>query len=542
MKNFTIFFLFLVNLTFAQPPEIGWQKRFGGNFGDIGRSMKQTPDGGFIMGGYSLSDESFEKTSYNRGGSDYWIIKTDANGTIVWDKTIGGSIQTVPSTIMKFDVLKSIIVTPDGGYLLSGESSSPLSADKTDVCRGDYDFWILKLSSTGDILWQKTIGAAGYDVVCQVINTLEGGYMIAGISRSNISGEKSENAYGESDIWLVKISEFGIIEWEKTYGGTEYDGSDDIIQNPDGSYVVIGSATSGISGNKTVPSKGESDIWILKIAGTGDIILQKAIGGTETEGGNGIISTTDGNYLITSNAYSGISGDKTEANKGMRDVWILKLDQQFNILWQKAYGGNKDDQTLKPLQTADGGYLISTSSQSGISGDKTSSVMGYNDAWLLKLSATGDLVWQKTIGGTAPGTYRGQDGLQISMQLADGSFILFGQTDSDVSGDIVDFCRGDADFWLLKLNPENLITNQFASENGIIIYPNPAKDYLTIADENASNEILYYKIFDNLGRTINSGQCSNNSKIDVSNLANGNYFLKLNINDSNFVNLKFIKN
>ena len=309
-----------INLLLAQAPAIAWQKRIGGTKNELPRcKIQKTNDGGFIFGGDSASDANNEKTENCRGGSDYWIVKTDSSGNIEWDKTIGGAqLNGFPS--YEDDFLKSVFQTTDGGYLLCGDSNSPVSADKTEACRGYADIWVVKLSSTRAIEWQRAIGGSFFDHFSIAINTQDGGYLIHCVSPSSISGEKTEDSRGDYDIWLVKLSSTGLIEWQKTIGGSGRDGVDNIIQNPDGTYVLAGSSSSNISGEKSENSHGNSDIWLLKLDNIGNILYQKTIGGSGAEGTRNIIATNDGNYFISATSDSPISGDKTDSCRGGNDI------------------------------------------------------------------------------------------------------------------------------------------------------------------------------------------------------------------------------
>ena len=167
--------------------------------------MYLTKDGGLIIGGYSGSGMSNQKTENSRGAADYWIVKLDSSSIIRWDKTIGGNSS---------DLLFVIQQTTDSGYILGGYSSSGKSGEKTESSRGDDDYWIVKLNAQGAIEWDKTIGGNTYDILQSVQQTTDGGYIVGGQSLSNKSGEKTENGRGSYDYWIVSLG----CRWQYSMG------------------------------------------------------------------------------------------------------------------------------------------------------------------------------------------------------------------------------------------------------------------------------------------------------------------------------------
>ena len=192
MKTSITFFalLFAIFSVFSQNPAIIWQKTIGGSSGDFSTVLEPTSDGGFILGGYSTSNISGEKTENSNGGTDIWIVKIDASGNIMWQRTIGGSGE---------DFLTSLKQTSDGGYILGAGSDSNISGDKTENSRGGLDYWILKLNSSGAIVWQKTYGGAQPEFDTYVVETTDGGYFVGGYSDSDISGDKTVPNRGQRD-------------------------------------------------------------------------------------------------------------------------------------------------------------------------------------------------------------------------------------------------------------------------------------------------------------------------------------------------------
>jgi subtilisin family serine protease len=429
-------------------PEIAWQNTIGGSEGDELSIVRQTTDGGYILGGSSNSDISGDKTQANKGDYDYWIVKLNAEGQIEIQRTIGGN---------KNDHLTDIQQTTDGGYILGGYSFSGISGNKTEVLIGGSpdggDYWVVKLSATGTIEWQNTIGGSSNDYFQSIQQTVDGGYILGGSSQSGISGDKTEANQGGSDYWVIKLTATGAIDWQNTIGGGNNDDLQSIQQTTDGGYILGGYSWSGISGDKTEDSQGgwgDYDYWVIKLSTTGAIEWQNTIGGSSYDYLQSIQQTVDGGYILGGCSYSGISGDKTEANQGgSGDFWVIKLTATGSIVWQNTIGGNHDDYLQSIEQTVDGGYILGGRSNSGISGDKTEANLGYDDYWVVKLAVTGIVQWQNTIGGS------GDDYLQSIQQTADGGYVLGGYSNSSISGYKTEAGEGGNDYWIIKLYPPN---------------------------------------------------------------------------------------
>jgi hypothetical protein len=312
-------------------PGIEWQNTIGGNEEDVSYTMQHTNDGGYILGGISASNISGDKTENSEGGFDYWIVKTDAVGNIQWQNTIGGDDD---------DRLFSIQQTSDGGYILGGWSLSNISGDKTENCIGFNDYWVVKTDSSGNIQWQNTIGGSYEDVLSCVRQTVDGGYILGGYSFSNISGDKTENSNGDEDYWIVKIDSLGNIQWQNTIGGNSFDYLSYLSQTIDGGYIIAGWSASNISGDKTENSNGNSDYWVVKTDASGNIQWQNTIGGNYNEVLCSVQQTANEEYILGGYSNSNISGDKTENCFGSADYWIVKTDSLGNIQWQNTIGGD----------------------------------------------------------------------------------------------------------------------------------------------------------------------------------------------------------
>jgi hypothetical protein len=417
---------------------IQWENTIGGNDTEWVDFIELSKDQNYILGGYSYSNISGDKNENSRGLSDYWFIKIDdTSGNLLWQKTIGGN---------SIDHLTSAKETTDGGYILGGSSSSGISGEKTQNSRGNDDYWVVKLDENRNIIWDKTYGGTGVDRLTSIIQTTDGGYLIGGSSDSDISAEKTDNSRGNIDIWIIKIDQSGDIMWQKTFGGSNSDWVQSLIETPDGGYILAGSSHSNISGEKSENSRGLRDFWVLKIDNSGTIIWQKTIGGNNGDYAKSIIATSDGNYIIGGDSSSNISGEKTEKTvNNSTDVWLLKINDLGQILWQKDIGAESTEAFADIRMTSDNGFILGIMSYSGISGYKTEASKGDRDYWTVKLDSTGKFEWDKTVGGDS------SDQTQSIVQAKDGGYVTVGWSMSNISGDKTENKSGRQDFWVVKL-------------------------------------------------------------------------------------------
>ena len=433
------FFLLFPFSSFAQAPAIQWQNTIGGTGYDFLNSIDQTSDGGYIMGGYSDSNIGGDKSENNIGGDDYWIVKLNAAGNIEWENTVGGG---------NFDRFYSVEETPDGGYILGGQSMSGGGVgDKSESSMGGYDYWVVKLNSDGSVAWDNAYGGIGNDQLYNAQPTSDGGFILAGSSDTGIGGDKTDNKVGNTDFWIIKLDSAGNIIWQNDLGGIMFDIAYSAYETADGGYIVGGTSTSGISGDKTQANFGFVDFWVVKLNAAGVYQWDKTFGGTSSEYLYSAIPTADGGSILVGMADGGISGNKTEATNGLYDFWIIKLDNLGNITWQNSIGGSGQDYVfVNPVaQTADNGYIVAGYSQSAISGDKTEANTGSWDYWILKLTSGGSITWQTVLGGS------GGDYPNAINTTADGGYIVGGYSYSGATGEKTEDNIGDADYWVMKL-------------------------------------------------------------------------------------------
>ena len=355
---------------------------FGGNDVEEGNSVQQTTDGGYVIVGRTRS--------FGAGGEDVWLIKTDANGLEQWNRTFGGS---------GIDQGNSIQQTNDGGYIIAGRIGS-----------GRDDVWLIKTDADGSEQWNKTFGGTSGDIG-QSVQQISDGYIIAGHTTSF--------GAGDSDVWLIKTDPNGSEQWNRTFGGNDFDRGYSVKQTNDGGYVIVGYTRSF--------GAGGSDIWLIKTDANGSEQWNKTFGGSCDDTGLSVQLTSEMGYIIVGTTRSSGEGDA--------DVWLIKTDANGSEEWNRTFGGSREDIGNSVQQTTDGGYIIV--------GRTFSFGAGFLDLWLIKTNANGFEEWNRTLGGS------GTDLGNSVQQTTDGGYIIAGFTFS--------YGAGDGDIWLIKTDSQGNI-------------------------------------------------------------------------------------
>jgi hypothetical protein len=362
---------------------------------------------------------------------------TSAQNPLVkmWDKRFGGTDS---------EVIEAIQQSSDEGFILGGDSPSGISGDKTQPSWGGYDYWIVKTDSLGNKQWDKNYGGTDMEYFRSVRQTSDNGFIFSGTSKSGIGGDKTEPTWGTFDFWIVKTDSLGNKQWDKDFGGTMNDDAFCIEQTSDKGFIMGGPSTSGISGDKTQPSWGNQDYWIIKTDLLGNKQWDKSFGGTDGDILFSLLKTFDGGFILGGRSLSGISGDKTQLSWGGYDYWIVKTDSLGNMQWDKDFGGTDDDELYTIQQTSDGGFILGGSSQSSASGDKTQNSWGNWDYWIVKTVWLGNTQWDKNFGGS------NYDYFRSVRQTSDSGYLISGDSDSPMSGDKTEGNLGITQTWILK--------------------------------------------------------------------------------------------
>ncbi len=241
-----------------------WDKRFGGSADDAPEALLTTPDGGLLLAGRSASGLSGNRSQASQGGRDYWVVKVSATGSKLWDKRFGGSGN---------DEAAGLVATGDGNYLLGGLSFSGISGDKSQGTQGSSDFWVVKMSAAGTKLWDKRFGGSLTEELRSVVRTPDGGFLLGGKSNSGTGGDKSQSSRGGHDYWVVKISSGGSKQWDKRFGGSLAEELRTVLVTPEGGLLLGGRSDSGQGGDKSQSSRGSTDYWLVKLSASGGAAL-----------------------------------------------------------------------------------------------------------------------------------------------------------------------------------------------------------------------------------------------------------------------------
>ncbi|QRR01299.1 CBM96 family carbohydrate-binding protein [Dyadobacter sandarakinus] len=500
LNIYCIILVFTTSTALMAQPAVEWDKVFGGLEADNLYSVQQTADGGYILGGASGSNAAWDKSEGGKGHSDYWVIKLAANGEKEWDRTIGGT---------DYDYLELVRQTSDGGYILGGRSYSDVGADKSEPNGGTKnpedrqpDMWIVKLSAAGTMEWEKSIVRRGEELLSELRQTADGGYLVFAnaydvgghLVKLSANGTiawtrdyvsffgmdqqgRPETADGgyivanvtEGSYYITKLNADGSEQWDKVYlGGSSGSAAtaSTIRVLPDG-FVLGGSSNYGIGNQKTQAGRGLLDYWILRLDNNGTKLWDKTFGGSANDKLTNVDVTKDGGFLLSGTSDSGIGGDKSEVLRGVYDAWMVKISSIGIKQWEKTLGGSKFEQynsitgnsNLRLLyENSNGEYILSGRSTGHASQDKTGDAEG---GWMVKLKASGQRVWDKTITGNI-----------IKPTLSDG-YVSFSSPKGPAADTRTEDARGSSDYWLVKYSAEAPSQTLTASASELSFNYNP---------------------------------------------------------------------
>jgi hypothetical protein len=482
---------------------------------------------------------------------------------IEWQRCYGGSNNDFPRRIIEGRNNDLIVV----GHTLSTDGDIIGGNDSMNI------FW-LRLDTLGNIINRRVLGAAGKDNSEDVIAAWDNGYIILG-NTSSVNGVT--NQHGWQDVWTVKISIQGVPQWEKCFGGSDFEVARSIIKTHDSCYVICGSTYS--SDGDVSFNHGTSDLWLFKIDKTGNLLWEKTYGDGPGDYGEKVIQTTDSGFLVCGSTFS--DSGQVSGNNGSQDFWILKTDAQGNMQWAECFGGGFLEGVQDVVELNDYYFIFGTnnSDDGDVSNNHLDGTTPTPDAWLICIDTAGQLQWERSLGGSWVdsgrdivfywqslflGAYAGSSDGDVtnhpglsssdfwiiqtdtsgnilwnncyggtghdyleSMVIVGNNLYALGQTESndiDVSGN-----HGGIDYWLFNINIDSLTNNINTpdNKNSFSFFPNPANDFIHIKTER--NAIL--KIYNMQGKLIMSDVVENQSTKDITELSNGVYLLECVYND-----------
>jgi hypothetical protein len=448
-------FILALSAHAQQAPAIEWQRCLGGSGGDGAAAVEQTSDGGFVVAGSTNSNDG--DIVGNHGSTDIWVVKLGQEEEIQWQRCLGGSA---------FDAVASIDQTVDGGYILAGHTSSN-DGDVSGHHGGTdpYDAWVVKLTASGEVQWQRCLGGSHDDVGRSIKQTTDGGYIFLGTTSSG-DGDVSGNHGPGSDIWVVKLNGAGNIEWQRCLGGSSGESAGTIQQTLDGGYFLVGSTSStngDVSGNH-----GATDAWVVRLDADGGIEWQQCLGGSAMDRGFAGRQAVDGGFVMVGMTASS-DGDVTGYH-GAGDGWAVKLGPGGGVEWTQCLGGG-DLEEMNAVDVLSDGYVLTGYTHSN-DGDITDH-QGGSDIWVVNLNEDGTMAWQRSLGGS--GNEIGYD----VRATVDGGLVLVGfssSTDGDVSGN-----NGGGDAWVVKLAADPLAATNPSRTPLFALFPNPTHGELTLS-------------------------------------------------------------
>lgn len=493
---------------------INYNWSYGGshNDGNYNSHTFEWSSGRFITATSKVSTDG-DITNF-QGLQDIWILMHDSGGNILWQKSFGGSANEYPT---------DLLINKSKEFIIVGTTNSNDGHFNAQDTLGDA--FIIKTDSIGNMLWVRSFGGSGLDVFTEVTEDNLGNLYVVGHS-SSFDGDVLNN-HGDLDYWVLKLDSSGVILWNKSIGGSGREWFPSILYDTTGYIILSGSSDSNDS--SFIITKGYSDAVLVKIDTSGSIQWIKNFGGDMAESAVSVVDGIWGGYIFTGFAYSN-NGDAGLGN-GSSDLWLVKLDTSGNIIWSKRYGGSKRESGLK-ISSSNNHYKVLGNTESD---DGDVSGFHYNgssyrwDMWYLELDSNGDLLWNRCFGSNWD-DYEGDLTL-----LSDGSTLITGsvpEADGDVT--FVHGNNGYLDLWVVNFSlPINLNYTVLQTDE-ITVFPNPFFNKVNICFDDDSREVYKeISIRDVIGNVVYSGNGFwNNLSIDLSTLPSGSYFMEYELRNS----------
>ncbi|MFM7014911.1 MAG: T9SS type A sorting domain-containing protein [Bacteroidota bacterium] len=511
-----VFFFLLCLPTFSQSLVRKFDITAGGNGSEYPKKLIRTTNHQFVFVAPSSSDTSQFKSAYNHDTTlatyDYWVVCFDSSGSIIWEHSYGGSGNDIPTAIVQLG---------NGDFIIGGYSDSPVSGDKTESCRGYVDFWLLRINAVGQIIWDKTWGGDSYDALSDIVVSASGNIYAVGTTLSGVSGDKTAPAYGNFDFIMAVFNLNGQFLFDKTYGSTLNDNCNAITYNGNGGFLLSGLSDSPSGFSKSQNNRGLNDFWMVKIDSTGKKLWDLTQGGTAEDFGY-TSCYKDGFYYIGGDSYSAAGIDKTAANKGACDFWVVKVKDDGSKNWDHTFGGSDVDELRQINITTGGRLLLSGSSYSPITNDKSETNLGAEQLWMVLADTAGQKLMDKTF--FSPG--HDEDGLAVEMNP--GTYVGVISSSCSIGGYKTQDSLAMGDVWICGLSPAVSGVEDLNFENQWRVYPTPLVGQEITVESQAPIEWVELLTIDKkklMHQTVKSNITLN--KLSLPKVQPGIYFLRI---------------
>ena len=433
-----LIYLIILPFSLKGQLDIEWVKVYGGEGTDSPQNIIQTPDSGYLISGLSNSPRHF--IDRPRSG-DFWIIKVDLEGKLLWERTFGGSHTDIP---------KSATITRDSFIVVTGYTMS--NDYNVSQNYGEYDIWVIKVDLEGNLIWEKNFGSSNGDFGFSVISTKDGGVIIMGTNYSNrgtnLSNFDVDQNYGGTDCWVISLDRNGSINWKRNYGGSNHDSGISIISiNEDREFLIAGTSMS--SDHDLNDNYGWHDAWIFKIDNNGELLWSKNYGGSSSDYVYNIAKSGNDRFTIVGASHS--EDIDLPNNFGNTDSWAFQIDENGELLWSENYGTEKQENLVASYFLKEKNILFFANSNYYLGAYLAD--FSEKDIWIFETDLGGKILWEKKFGGTGP------EMIKSVVPAHDGGYIMTGICDP-VDGDFQQTMQDTFEYYIIKLSTCKEFGNQ----------------------------------------------------------------------------------
>ena len=507
-----------------------WDKSFGGNMADSHFNNHTSNSGSIYLVSASANGISGNKTIDNCGGYDFWVLKLDASGQIVWQIVLGGH---------NFEEEPFLNILSDGNLILVGEgrgidtACNRLAVSHSNNTR---DIWAIKIDTNGNRIWDMNYGSLGNELQPNIVELSNGQLMLlCSTTYQTADGDRTAPGKGGNDTWVVKINANGSKVWDRVYGGIGGDVLNTAVADDHGNCILVGSTSGPAGGDISDSCRGGNDAWIIKIDSSGNKVWDKRYGGLTDETISHAERTADNGFILCGETTSPQSGDVSEPKKGsgIFNTWVIKLDSLGNKQWDHRYGGGNytigafywGTRAKWIVHDPSGGYVFCGYTDDTLGYDMTDTMYLGGDFFVIKIDDLGNKIWDKRFGGMS------YDDANSIAFLSDTSMVVAGPSGSDVNGNRTFPRFGVGDNWVIRfrMSSSPLNINDVVSDIGrLILYPNPSDGIVRYHSDLKTLKSI--TVYDALGKVvmIQDNQISIDiDEIDLSKCSSGLYTIRL---------------